>query len=276
MHTPLTVITAQPDLPAKPHPLWQRFIVGTLLACTLLVQTGQVLAQYQNYGQNNAQNNGQNSGQPTTGYTPPSTGALSGYTKDGTLFMGGQRIGNPHQILHDAQIPAFMTITGFRATYSNVNDPLAPNYGQGTLAQMETQATTGSDASVLFNRVYLTPNNPYPVVPLGTHNNYQTYQNALIDARAANYLLTNADDGKAYVFKTVTAASRQAADLLIRELPNTSQFKSYADPNGGAVLMRVSQNGDAVALSEYLKTVKPYDYSWQPNFGTAFVLGGAA
>lgn len=263
-------------------------VVLASLQLGTLVQTKEAYAQYAPYGQpTNGQVNGQvngqpNYGQPNYGYVPPAAGAvnaatnaaLTGYTNDGTLFMGGQRIGNPHQILHDAQIPAFMTITGFRATYSNVNDPLAPNYGQGTLAQMEAQATTGSDASVLFNRVYLTPNNPYPVVPAGTHNNYQTYQNALTAAQAANYLLTNADDGKTYAFKTLTASSRQAADLLIRELPNTSQFKSYADPNGGAVLMRVSQNGDAVALSEYLKTVKPYDYSWQPNFGTTFGQNG--
>jgi hypothetical protein len=254
-------------------------VVLASLQLGTLVQTKEAYAQYVPYGQ---PTNGQVNGQPNYGYVPPVAGAinaatnaaLTGYTNDGTLFMGGQRIGNPHQILHDAQIPAFMTITGFRATYSNVNDPLAPNYGQGTLAQMEAQATTGSDASVLFNRVYLTPNNPYPVVPAGTHNNYQTYQNALTAAQAANYLLTNADDGKTYAFKTLTASSRQAADLLIRELPNTSQFKSYADPNGGAVLMRVSQNGDAVALSEYLKTVKPYDYSWQPNFGTTFGQNG--
>jgi Possible hemagglutinin (DUF637)/Pre-toxin domain with VENN motif len=236
-----------------------------------LVQTQEAYAQYASYA--SQPTTGQLSTQPNTqpNIYPP---ALNGYSPDGTLFMGGQRIGNPHQVLHDAQIPAFMTLTGFRATYSNVNDPLAPNYGQGTLAQMQTQATTGSDASVLFNRVYLTPNNPYPVVPLGTHNNYQTYQNALKDAKTANYLLTHADDGKTYAFKTLTAASQQAADLLIRELPNTSQFKAYADPNGGAVLMRVSQNGDAVALSAYLKTIKPYDYSWQPNFGTNFGQNG--
>jgi Possible hemagglutinin (DUF637)/Pre-toxin domain with VENN motif len=269
--TPCELATKQTSWGSKFKRFFKQTITLVVLASLqlgTLVQTKEAYAQYVPYG--GQPTNGQVNGQPNTGYVAPVAGALTGYTNDGTLFMGGQRIGNPHQILHDAQIPAFMTITGFRATYSNVNDPLAPNYGQGTLAQMEAQATTGSDASVLFNRVYLTPNNPYPVVPAGTHNNYQTYQNALTAAQAANYLLTNADDGKTYAFKTLTASSRQAADLLIRELPNTSQFKSYADPNGGAVLMRVSQNGDAVALSEYLKTVKPYDYSWQPNFGATF------
>lgn len=273
--TPCELAAKQSSWRSKLKSLFKQAITYTVLASLqlgTLVQTKETYAQYIQYG--GQPTNGQVNGQPNTGYVAPVAGAISGYTNDGTLYMGGQRIGNPHQILHDAQIPAFMTITGFRATYSNVNDPLAPNYGQGTLAQMETQATTGSDASVLFNRVYLTPNNPYPVVPAGTHNNYQTYQNALTAAQASNYLLTNADDGKTYAFKTLTASSRQAADLLIRELPNTSQFKSYADPNGGAVLMRVSQNGDAVALAAYLATVKPYDYSWQPNFGTTFGQNG--
>jgi A nuclease family of the HNH/ENDO VII superfamily with conserved AHH/Possible hemagglutinin (DUF637)/Pre-toxin domain with VENN motif len=258
MHTPFTAITAQP---AQPRALWQRLIVGALLACTLLVQTGQVLAQYQNFGQNSTQNNGQAS----TGYTPPSTGAQSGYNPDGTLYMGGTRIGNPHQILHDAQIPSFMTITATRYTYTD-----NPNHGQGTLLQMAQATTAGSDSSVLFNRLYLSPTNPYVQGAPGPYPNYQTYQGVLQNAQQANFLLTNADDGKTYAFKTLTAASRQAADLLIRELPNTQQFRDNADPLGGGVGVRVTQNGDAVALAAYLATVKPYDYSWQPNYGNTF------
>ena len=234
-----------------------------------LVQTKEAYAQYVQYG--GQPTNGQVNGQPNYGYVPPVTGAvnaaITGYTNDGTLFMGGQRIGNPHQVLHDAQIPSFLNITANRYTYSNINDPVQPNYGQGTLAQMETATTVGSDASVLLNRLYLSPTNPYPVVPLGTHNNYQTYQGVLQNAQQANYLLTNADDGKTYAFKTLTAANRQAVDLLIRELPNTSQFQAAADPLGGGVGVRVTQNGDAAALAAYLASVKPYDYSWQPNFG---------
>jgi Possible hemagglutinin (DUF637)/Pre-toxin domain with VENN motif len=104
----------------------------------------------------------------------------------------------------------------------------------------------------------------------GPYPNYQTYQGVLQNAQQANFLLTNADDGKTYAFKTLTAASRQAADLLIRELPNTQQFRDNADPLGGGVGVRVTQNGDAVALAAYLATVKPYDYSWQPNYGNTF------
>ena len=87
------------------------------------------------------------------------TAPFSGYNPDGTLYMGGQRIGNPHQVLHDAQIPAFMTITANRYTYS-----ADPTHGQGTLAQMELATTNGSDSSVLLNRLYLSPTNPYVAV----------------------------------------------------------------------------------------------------------------
>ena len=239
------------------------YVVLASLQLGTLVQTKEAYAQYVQYG-----------AQPTNGqtnpyiYTPPTT-ALSGYTNDGTLFMGGQRIGNPHQILHDAQIPSFMTITANRYTYTN-----DPTHGQGTLAQMELATTNGSDSSVLLNRLYLSPTNPYVQGAPGPYPNYQTYQGVLQNAQQANYLLTNADDGKTYAFKTLTASSRQAVDLLIRELPNTPQFRAAADPLGGGTGVRVTQNGDAVALAAYLATVKPYDYSWQPNFGTTFGQNG--
>ena len=191
-----------------------------------------------------------------------SSAPASGYTNDGTLMMGGQKIGNPHQILHDAQVPSFMNITAMRYTYAS-----DPAFGQGTQAQMELATTNGSGSDMLLNRLYHTPNNPYPVVPLGIHNNYQTYQGVLQNAQQANYLPTAADDGKIYVFKTLSAASTQAQNILIKELPNTTQFKAAADPLGGSVGVRVTQNGDAVALSNYLATVKPYDFSWQSAFG---------
>jgi hypothetical protein len=203
------------------------------------------------------------SSQPTQQYSQPN--AFSGYSPDGVLYMGGQKIGNPHQILHDAEIPSFMTITANRYTYTN--DPAHPNYGQGTLAQMETATTANTPADVLFNRLYLTANNPYPVVPTGTHNNFQTYQGALANAQTAGYKAITADDGKAYAVKTLTAATTQAQNILVRELPNTSQFRAAADPAGGAVGVRVTQNGDAVALANYMSTVTPYNFAAQPNFG---------
>jgi hypothetical protein len=209
------------------------------------------------------------SSQPAQQYSQPN--AFSGYSPDGVLYMGGQKIGNPHQILHDAEVPAFMTITANRYTYTN--DPAHPNYGQGTLAQMETATTVNTPANVLLNRLYLTANNPYPVVPTGTHNNFQTYQGALANAQTAGYKAITADDGKAYAVKTLTAANTQAQNILVRELPNTSQFRAAADPAGGAVGVRVTQNGDAVALANYMSTVTPYNFAAQPNFGVYGSIG---
>ena len=196
-----------------------------------------------------------------TPYNPVATTG-SGYANDGTLFMGGQRIGNPHQILHDAQIPAFMTITANRYTYTN-----NPNHGQGTLAQMEAATTAGSGSDLLLNRLYLSPNNPYVGQAAGPYPNLQTYQAVLANAQATGYKLAAADDGKTYAVKTLTAATTQAQNILVKELPNTAQFRAAADPLGGGVGVRVTQNGDTVALSNYLATVKPYDFSWQQGFG---------
>lgn len=186
----------------------------------------------------------------------------SGYSNDGTLYMGGQKIGNPHQILHDAQIPSFMTITANRYTYTN-----NPNHGQGTLTQMEAATIAGSGGDMLLNRLYLSPTNPYSATATGPYPNYQTYQGVLANAQAAGYRLVVADDGKTYAVKTLTAASTQAQTILMAELPNTAQFRAAADPLGGGVGVRVTQNGDAAALAAYMATVKPYDFSWQPGFG---------
>ncbi len=257
--TPCELAAQQTSWGSKAKRFFKKAITYVVLASLqlgTLVQTKEAYAQYVPYG-----------GQPTNGQVTgqPNNTAISGYTNDGTLFMGGQRIGNPHQILHDAQIPSFMNITATRYTFTN-----DPTHGQGTLAQMELATTNGSDSSVLLNRLYLSPTNPYVQGAPGPYPNYQTYQGVLQNAQQANYLLTNADDGKTYAFKTLTASSRQAVDLLIRELPNTPQFRAAADPLGGGTGVRVTQNGDAVALAAYLATVKPYDYSWQPNFGTTF------
>lgn len=188
--------------------------------------------------------------------------AGTGYTNDGTLMMGGNKIGNPHQILHDAENSSLFGITAVRYTYTN-----DPTHGQGTLAQMEAATTAGSGADMLLNRLYLTPNNPYVGQTGSPYPNLATYAAVLKDAQKTNYLPTAADDGKIYVFKTLSTASTQSQNILIKELPNTSTFKAAADPLGGGVGVRVTQNGDAVALQNYLATVKPYDFSWQSAFG---------
>lgn len=268
--TPCELAAKQASWGSKAKRFFKQAITYTVLASLqlgTLVQTKEAYAQYVQYG-----------GQPTNGQIPaqtnpynyaPPTAAISGYTNDGTLFMGGQRVANPLQFLYDSQIPGFMTITATRFTFTD-----NPNHGQGTLAQMELATTNGSDSSVLLNRLYLSPTNPYVQGAPGPYPNYQTYQGVLQNAQQANFLLTNANDGKTYAFKTLTAANSQAVDLLIRELPNTPQFRAAADPLGGGTGVRVTQNGDAVALAAYLATVKPYDYSWQPNFGTTFGQNG--
>jgi hypothetical protein len=97
------------------------YVVLASLQLGTLVQTKEAYAQYVQYG-------GQSTtGQPNTGYVAPISGAQSGYTNDGTLFMGGQRVANPLRFLYDSQIPGFMTITATRFTFTD-----NPNHGQGT------------------------------------------------------------------------------------------------------------------------------------------------
>jgi hypothetical protein len=162
--------------------------------------------------------------------------------------MGGQKIGNPHQILHDAVNPALFGIEALRFTNSS-----APNYGQGTQAQMETATLASSPANLLFSRLYHTTTNPYPP-GVGAYPNYQTYQGVLQNAQQASYLTTVANDGKMYVFKTLSSANTQVQNILIKELPASSAFIAAADPNGGSVRVRVTQSGFAAALHTYQVT----------------------
>jgi hypothetical protein len=111
--------------------------------------------------------------------------------------------------------------------------------------------------------LYLTTTNPYVQGVATPHNNYQTYQGILTSASGASYQLTAADDGKMYAFKTLSAPNQQSMNILIKELPNTSQFKGSSDLKGGATGVHVTQNGDAAALSAYMSTLKPYDFSWR-------------
>lgn len=194
----------------------------------------------------------------------PNAFSQTGYTNDGTLFMGGQRIGNPHQILHDLNAPSFFGVNANRLSFSDV-----PSYGQGTLAQMENHTLTiGVPAgNVVLSRLYVTPTNPYTQGVATPHNNYQTYQGVVADAQAGSYQLTVANDNKLYVFKTLGSMSTQSQNILIKELPAHSVFIANSDPNGGAVAVRVTQNGDYAAMQNYFDTVKPYDFSWRSAMG---------
>lgn len=183
----------------------------------------------------------------------------TGYTNDGTLMMGGQKIGNPHQVLHDLNVPSFFGVNANRLSFSD-----NPTYGQGTLAQMENHTLTiGVPAgNVILSRLYLTPTNPYTQGVATPHNNYQTYQGVVADAQAGSYQLTVANDNKLYAFKTLGTLSSQSQNILIKELPAHSVFIANSDPKGGAVAVRVTQSGDYAAMQNYFDTVKPYDFSW--------------
>lgn len=193
----------------------------------------------------------------------PNAFSQTGYTNDGTLFMGGQRIGNPHQVLHDLNVPSFFGVNADRLSYSD------SSYGQGTLAQMENHTLTiGVPAgNVVLSRLYVTPTNPYTEGVATPHNNYQTYQGVVADAQAGSYQPTVANDNKLYVFKTLGAMNTQSQNILIKELPAHSVFIANSDPLGGAVAVRVTQSGDYAAMQNYLDTVKPYDFSWRSAMG---------
>ena len=222
-------------------------------------------AQYNPNIHNNAGNGMMDNAAP---YNPapynPVAATGSGYTNDGTLMMGGQKIGNPHQILHDLNVPSFFGVNANRLTFTD-----NPSYGSGTLAQMENHTLNiGVPAgNVVLSRLYLTPTNPYTEGVATPHNNYQTYQGVVADAQAGSYQLTVANDNKLYAFKTLGYMSTQSQNILIKELPAHSVFIANSDPKGGAVAVRVTQSGDYAAMQNYFDTVKPYDFSWRSAMG---------
>jgi len=192
-------------------------VIGVCLSASM-----SAFAQYNPNIQNNV-GNGMMDNAALYNPTPynPVAATGSGYTNDGTLFMGGQKIGNPHQILHDLNVPSFFGVNANRLSYSD-----NPSYGQGTLAQMENHTLTIGvpTANVVLSRLYVTPTNPYTQGVATPHNNYQTYQGVVADAQAGSYQLTVANDNKLYAFKTLGAMSTQSQNILIKELPAHSVF----------------------------------------------------
>jgi hypothetical protein len=204
---------------------------------------------------------------PAFGQTLPSghsNSPYTGYTNDGTLFMAGQMIGNPHQILHDVQNQALFDVQATR--FTNTTDAA---FGQGTLAQMETHMTQllPTQGNELFTRMYVSPVNPYPQTPIGAFNNYVTYDEVIANSQQASYQLTVANDNNLWAFKTLAAPNNQAMNILIKELPAHQNFIANSDPMGGAVGVKVNSNGDAAALQNYFATTLPYDFSWRSAMG---------
>jgi hypothetical protein len=236
------------------------FVIGFSLSAST-----SAFAQYNPNIHNNAGNGMMDIAAP---YNPapynPVAATGTGYTNDGTLMMGGQKIGNPHQILHDLNVPSFFGVNANRLTFTD-----NPSYGSGTLAQMENHTLTiGVPAgNVVLSRLYVTPTNPYTEGVATPHNNYQTYQGVVADAQAGSYQLTVANDNKLYAFKTLGTMSTQSQNILIKELPAHSVFIANSDPKGGATAVRVTQSGDYAAMQNYFDTVKPYDFGWRSAFG---------
>lgn len=195
---------------------------------------------------------------------PTNPSPYTGYTPSGTLFMGGEMIGNPHQILHDIQNQALFDVQATRLT--NTTDP---TFGQGNLAQMETHMTQllPTQSNELFTRLYVSPVNPYPQTPIGAFDNYTHYNEIIANTQQASYQLTVANDNNLWAFKTLAAPNSQSMNILIKELPAHQNFIANSDPMGGAVGVKVNSNGDAAALQNYLATTKPYDFSWRSAMG---------
>ena len=68
--------------------------------------------------------------------------------------------------------------------------------------------------NVVLSRLYLTPTNPYTEGVATPHNNYQTYQGVVADARAGSYQPTVANDNKLYVFKTLGGNEHPKSEYL--------------------------------------------------------------
>ena len=195
---------------------------------------------------------------------PSTPSPYTGHTRDGTLFMGGQRIGNPHQILHDIQNQSLFDVQVTRLT-----DTTDPAFGQGSLAQMETHMLQllPTQSNELLTRLYVSPVNPYPQTPIGAFDNFTHYDEVIANSAQASYQLTVANDNNLWAFKTLAAPNSQAMNILIKELPAHQNFIANSDPMGGAVGVKVNSNGDAAALQNYFATTKPYDFSWRSAMG---------
>ncbi len=146
-------LTDLPKLPAKPRPFWMRLLTGTLLACTLLVQTGQVLAQYNSQG---AYIPGYYPGQPTNGNpNNTATNPYTGYAPNGQLYLGGQPYAE-HQAHIDARNAANSTLFNVSAVGLSVPTAANPNYVHQTLSDIETAAANPGGGVSMSLKVWWT------------------------------------------------------------------------------------------------------------------------
>ncbi len=183
----------------------------------------------------------------------------SGFTKNGTLMLGGQVLSNPHQLMHDLQNPSLWS-TG-AVSFSNSTDP---TFVQATVDQMMQAIEPPSEPDGLFmSRLYLNPENPYtpggalsappsPTPETGAAapsgpliDNFEHYQRALAHAQAnlgdrnqdiTRWSQTNAEqgDGVSYLAKSHTSSSAALRNTLFDGAPSRAVFQATQVPTAGA------------------------------------------
>ena len=257
LNTPLAKqLERLPDLAPKDQitrrPLWQRIIAGILLTSSLLVHTGQVLAQYQ-YGNGAYNPNGSYNPAPQTGYAP-----------NGQLYLAGQPYKEPQAHI-DARNVANTVL--YNAIVKGLSEPSASNPGfvHGTLGQIDSAAAVLGGGAVRSATViyFTTTNNIYgvagglnspPPAPTPANPNqlanYNTYKDILTNAPGAGYQTVvappNAPGTAAipyvngpYLIKTANGSDAGLAGALFYNAPLSTLFEvaqSTQTPTGSSLI----------------------------------------
>ena len=261
LNTPLAKqLERLPDLPAKHRPLWQRIVVGVLLASSFLVHTGQVLAQYQ-YGNGAYNPNGSYNPSPQTGYAP-----------NGQLYLAGQPYKEPQAHI-DARNVANSIL--YNALVKGLSEPSATNPGfvHGTLSEIDSAAAVLGGAAVRSATViyFTNSNNIYGVAgglnsppPAANPNqlaNYNTYKDILANAAGAGYQTVVAPPAAPgstatpyvngpYLIKTADGSDGGLAGALfynapfstLFELAQSTQTPTGSSKIGGGVAANLNQD----------------------------------
>lgn len=185
--------------------------------------------------------------------------AKTGFTANGTLVLGGQVVGNPHQQMHDLQNPALWTAAA--VSFSNSTDP---SFIQPTVDQMMATIAppAGGTGGLYLSRLYLNPVNPYaagvgalsPVpsptpetgsaAPTGPMiDNFEHYKRALDHAQAqiaggnvaGGWKYTTPEAGGiVYTAKTHVGSSEAIKNMSFDSAPGTVAFAAAQSPTAGA------------------------------------------
>jgi hypothetical protein len=248
LNTPLAKqLERLPELAPKDQitrrPLWHRIIAGILLTSSLLVHTGQVLAQYQ-YGNGAYTPNGSYNPSPQTGYAP-----------NGQLYLAGQPYKEPQAHI-DARNVANSIL--YNAIVKGLSEPSASNPGfvHDTLGQIDSAAAVlGGGAVRSATVIYFTTNNNIYGVNGGLNNpppaptpanpnqlaNYNTYKDILTNAPGAGYQTVvappNAPNTPAvpyvngpYLIKTADGSDGGLAGALFYNAPLSTLFEVAQSP----------------------------------------------